>query len=84
MSESESGSGEQENNNNDSIQMVLVKHIQKYPEIISKSQLPQVVYKKNGALEELIKIYENHTGKPTTNKKIMKMINNMKTRLKKK
>jgi hypothetical protein len=42
------------------------------------------VHKKNGALEELIKIYENHTGKPTTNKKIMKMINNMKTRLKKK
>jgi hypothetical protein len=83
MSESENGSEEQENNNNDSIQMVLVKHIQKYPEIISKSQLPQVVHKKNGALEELIKIYENHTGKPTTNKKIMKMINNMKTRLKK-
>ena len=54
------------------------------PVILEKSQIPNIKRKKDEAIENLIKKYEATFGKPLDTKGLLKKINNMKTRLKRK
>lgn len=65
-------------------QLFIVTQLQKMPEVLSKSQIPSVKVKKEESIKTIISNYERHVGKPITNQQLLKKINNMKSRLKRK
>uniref|UniRef100_A0A0A9WQB9 LIX1-like protein n=1 Tax=Lygus hesperus TaxID=30085 RepID=A0A0A9WQB9_LYGHE len=62
----------------------IANEVRLNPMVLSKSQLPHVKRKKDEAVENIIKKHENHFGRRIEISRLMKKINNMKTRLKKK
>lgn len=61
----------------------LATTLGKYPEILEKSQVPEVKRKKKAAIQEMI-LFEENFAIPINSRQLLKKINNMKTRLKKK
>ncbi|KAJ4437801.1 hypothetical protein ANN_13739, partial [Periplaneta americana] len=62
----------------------LATTLGKYPEILEKSQVPEMKRKKEAAIKDMIKLFEENFGTPINSRQLLKKINNMKTRLKKK
>ncbi|KAJ4429336.1 hypothetical protein ANN_26341, partial [Periplaneta americana] len=62
----------------------LATTLGKYPEILEKSQIPEMKRKKEAAIKDMIKLFEENFGTPINSRQLLKKINNMKTRLKKK
>ncbi|XP_063907296.1 uncharacterized protein LOC135140975 [Zophobas morio] len=65
-------------------QLFIVREIEKRPELLSKSQLPNEKAKKEKSLLEVVELYEVHLGLRISQQQLKKKINNMKSRLKKK
>lgn len=66
-------------------EITFISHqIALYPEVLSKSQIPSMKCKKDTAIREMLRKYEITFGKRIDATKLLKKINNMKTRLKKK
>ncbi|KAJ3665891.1 hypothetical protein Zmor_001356 [Zophobas morio] len=65
-------------------QLFIVREIEKRPELLSKSQLPNEKAKKEKSLLEVVELYEVHLGRRISQQQLKKKINNMKSRLKKK
>lgn len=64
--------------------LFLAKELCVYPEILGKSQLPKAKKKKEDALKKVLEKYQASFGMLLDLKVLLKKINNMKTRLKKK
>lgn len=62
----------------------IAEQIRLFPELLSKSQVPSVKTKKDIAVRKLLMKYEVTIGKRIDATKLLKKINNMKTRLKRK
>ncbi|CAH0562978.1 unnamed protein product [Brassicogethes aeneus] len=62
----------------------IANQISKHPEILSKSQTPALKKKKEDAIKQILQLYQNVMGQLITSGQLMKKINNMKARLKKK
>lgn len=69
---------------NENTQLFLVNNIKKFPEVLQKSQLPSAKTKKNLSLKSICAVYQTNFGTPLSIKQLLKKINNMKSRLKKK
>lgn len=63
---------------------LLVKIVKKYPIVLEKSKLPSVMQSKVKALSLLTTEFNNVTGKVISVAQMKKLINNIKTALKKK
>lgn len=83
MSSEESGEDQCEDEKQSDLSFLAVKLVD-FPEALEKSQQPELKKKKDAALLSLVHLYEGNFGKPITIKSLLKKINNMKTRLKKK
>lgn len=83
MSSSESADEQFEDYKQSELSFLALK-LQDFPEALEKSQQPEMKKKKDAALLSLVKVYEVNFGKVITIKALLKKINNMKTRLKKK
>lgn len=70
--------------NSSSEQVFIVMQLQKMPEVLLKSQVPHLKSKKDVAIKEILAAYEKNLGKLITSQQLLKKINNMKSRLKKK
>ncbi|CAH1968476.1 unnamed protein product [Acanthoscelides obtectus] len=62
----------------------IANQVSKYPEILSKSQTPASKKKKEDAVRKILELYESVMGQSITTVQLMKKVNNMKARLKKK
>ena len=82
------GSSDSDSDNNsvsvENTMVFLTTVLGKYPEILQKSQIPAAKRKKDVAIQEVIKLFEVNFGTPINSNQLLKKINNMKTRLKKK
>lgn len=78
MSAEENGDDVSSNN------LLVALQLQKRPEILWKTQIPQKKTLKDEALRQSVLELERQLGKPLTSSQLMKKVNNMKTRLKSK
>ena len=79
---SETGSAESSKVENSLV--FLATSLKMYPDALTKSQIPEAKKKKEAALESIKNMYECNFGHPISTAQMMKKINNMKSRLKKK
>lgn len=63
---------------------LFVRLLGEHPIVIDKSKIPSVVISKKNAWERISKEYSQTVGKPTNAAQLLKMFNNMKTKIKKK
>ncbi|XP_022910533.2 uncharacterized protein [Onthophagus taurus] len=78
MSAEENGDDVSSNN------LLVALQLQKRPEILWKTQIPQKKTLKDEALRQSVLELERQLGKPLTSSQLMKKVNNMKTRIKSK
>nr|CAH7749815.1 unnamed protein product [Callosobruchus chinensis] len=71
-------------NNDDISDVAFVQLLRKHKRILNKSQVPAAKQKKESSISELKNDLQQNYGVAMTEGQIMKKVNNMKTRLKKK
>lgn len=64
--------------------LFLANQLCTYPEVLEKSQIPKMKKAKDEAITKIVEKYKSTFGKEVEARLIMKKLNNMKTRLKKK
>lgn len=72
------------NNGKEDLQAAFVAIIKDYPVVFQKSQTPTIRKLRSAKLEEIRQTYEKNFGKETTLSQLLKKLNNMRGRLKKK